>query len=120
MQNPENLRVTTEARALALHVYDATSGFPDHERFGLIAQMRRAGMSIGSNIFEGCGRSGDRELAHFLHVALGSASELQFQAEMALDLGYLTSDSAGSLLQRIRGVKGMLARLIKALRRPAV
>ena len=89
MQNPANLRVTARARALASSVYRATGDFPLGERFGLTAQMRRAAVSIGSNIAEGCGRSGDKEFVHFLHIALGSVSELEFQAIVASDLELL-------------------------------
>src|SRR6476660_5692596 len=68
MQNPGNLRVTTCARELVAELYTATTRFPVSEQFGLTAQMRRAAVSIGSNIAEGCGRSGERELIRFLHL----------------------------------------------------
>ena len=116
MQSAANLRVTERARALASEVYRATGAFPATERFGLTAQMRRCVISVGSNIAEGCGRHGDRELVRFLHIALGSASELEYQALVATDLGFMPPDAAQSLLARIVEVKRMLARLIKALR----
>ena len=116
MQNPANLQVTALARALASEVYRATGAFPHSERFGLTAQMRRAVISIGSNISEGCGRSGDKEFTHFLHVALGSASELEFQALVATDLEFLSHENSQLLLNEISRAKRMLARLIKAVR----
>ncbi len=116
MQNPDNLRVTPCARALVAELYAATGRFPVSERFGLAAQMRRAAVSIGSNIAEGCGRSGDRELIHFLHMALGSASELEFQLLLSLDLGFLDETDAAPLLTRTSDLKRMLAGLIKSLR----
>jgi four helix bundle protein len=67
MQNPKNLLVTTKAIELAVSVYQATSRFSPSERYGLTSQMRRAAVSIGSNIAEGCGRRGDKELIAFLH-----------------------------------------------------
>jgi four helix bundle protein len=79
--------------------------------------MRRAALSIGSNITEGCGRSGVRELIHFLHVALGSASELEFQLLLAVDLALLPDAAATPLLTSSRDLKRMLAGLIRALRR---
>ena len=91
MQSANNLHVMEHARELALQVYRATSQFPSAERFGLTAQMRRSAISIGSNIAEGCGRQGDRELVRFLQMALGSASELEFQAKIAEDLGFLSA-----------------------------
>jgi four helix bundle protein len=116
MQNPANLEVAGFARALASTVYRATASFPADERFGLTAQMRRATISIGSNIAEGCGRSGDREFARFLHIALGSASELEFQALVAVDLNMLPPQSAPALLEEVSRLKRMLSRLIKAVR----
>jgi four helix bundle protein len=116
MQDATNLRVTTEARLLALEVYRATSMFPDGERFGLTSQMRRCAVSIGSNIAEGCGRFGNRELVQFLQIALGSVSELEYQAEIATDLAFFSKDAAPPLLDRIRKVKAMLIRLIKSHR----
>jgi four helix bundle protein len=116
MQSASNLRVTQHARKLATDVYRVTATFPTSERFGLTAQMRRAAVSIGSNIAEGCGRAGDRELAHFLHIAMGSASELEFQSLIAGDLEFLSPEAAQPLAFDISRVKKMLARLIKALK----
>ena len=65
VQSANNLRVTARARALATGVYRATAQFPVAERFGLTAQMRRAAVSIGSNIAEGCGHRSDRELVRW-------------------------------------------------------
>jgi four helix bundle protein len=116
MQDATNLRVTAEARSLAVNVYRATSGFPVQERFGLTSQMRRAAVSIGSNIAEGCGRFGNRELVQFLQIALGSVAELEFQALIASDLAFLRSEAAAPLLDHIGKVKAMLLRLIKSHR----
>src|SRR5689334_17972112 len=82
-QSAGNLRVTAHARSLAADIYRLTAIFPVSERYGLTARMRRAAVSIGSNISEGCGRTGDRELVRFLHIALGSASELEFQLQIS-------------------------------------
>jgi four helix bundle protein len=117
MQSADNLRVTAHARALAVDLYRATRGFPASERYGLTAQMRRAAVSIGSNISEGCGRSGDRELIRFLHIALGSASELEFQLLICADLDLLTKEQSHLLGGATARVKRMLASLIKALKR---
>lgn len=117
MQNPEDLRVTENARELAIQIYRATSRIPASERFGLTSQMRRAAVSISSNIAEGCGRSGVRELIHFLHVSLGSASELESQLRLAVGLGFLTGSEAAPLLSQTCDLKKMLAGLIKSLRK---
>jgi four helix bundle protein len=116
MQNADNLRVTKQARAAAKAVYLATGTFPVSERSGLAAQMRRAAVSVGSNICEGCGRHGDRELIHFLQIAYGSVSELQFQVTLAIDLCFLSAEHGSALLDEVTDTKKMLSRLIKTLR----
>jgi four helix bundle protein len=118
MQNPDNLRVTAESRALAVAVYRATAQLPADERFGLSAQMRRAVVSIGSNIAEGCGRFGNKELVQFLQVSLASATELEFQTQLAIELQLIRGDEATSLPKHIGQLKGMLIRLIKSHRSP--
>jgi four helix bundle protein len=117
MQDTNNLRVAEVARALAVRVYSATAAFPGSESYGLTNQMRRAAVSIGSNIAEGCGRRSNRELLQFLFVAMGSASELQFQCAVAADLGMGDQDSLDATLTEVVRLKSMLARLITALRR---
>jgi four helix bundle protein len=119
VQSPDNLQIMTRARALAVSVYRATSNFPQGERFGLCAQMRRAAISVGSNIAEGCGRRGDKELVQFLHIALGSVSELEFQAVVAIDLALISADIVPPLLDEINHTKRMLLKLITAVRRRA-
>jgi len=98
-------------------VYRATSSFPSSERYGIVAQMRRAAVSIGSNIAEGCGRHGDRALISFLQIAMGSASELEFQIELSIDLTLLSAVDAETVLSEIRRVKRMLAGLLASLRK---
>jgi four helix bundle protein len=71
--------VAEHAERLALAVYRLTAAFPPEERFGLAQQLRRAAVSVGSNIPEGCGRRGNRELLNHLYIAMASGSELAFQ-----------------------------------------
>jgi four helix bundle protein len=116
MQGAKYLHVYARALELARAVYLITAAFPGDERFGLTSQMRRAAVSIGSNIAEGCGRRGDKELMGYLHIALGSASELEFQSELAIDLGYVGSDDVTANLELVTGMKRMLSRLIITIR----
>src|SRR4029453_8668187 len=88
MRDPMRLRVTPAAEEVAVLTYHATKPFPVEERYGMTAQMRSAAISIGSNICEGCGVSGDRAFIPFLHHALGSASELEFQCRVSIRLKY--------------------------------
>jgi four helix bundle protein len=113
MRDFHNLKVWQKGHELALAVYEATREFPQAERFGLASQVRRAGVSIPSNIAEGCGR--DRELSRFVHIALGSASELQYQLLLARDLSYLTSGEHDQLEARVTEIKKMLSSLVQKL-----
>jgi len=76
-------------KSLSLELYRVTSQFPDHERYGLVAQIRRAAVSIPSNIAKGKGRRSDPEFLRYLYMARGSLEELDTQMEIADDLGYL-------------------------------
>ncbi len=87
MQNPRKLVVYDETRELAVAVYRLTSALPAEERFGLAQQLRRAAVSVGSNIAEGCGRKGSRALIPFLYYAIGSTKALEFQVELTVALG---------------------------------
>ena len=87
MQDFRNLSVWRLAHELTLAAYRETSRFPSSEQFGLTSQMRRSAASIATNIAEGCGRGSDADFGRFLQIALGSASELEYQLLLAADLG---------------------------------
>ncbi len=116
MRDPEKLTVLAEARELAFATYAATMRFPNSERFGLTSQMRRAAVSVGGNIVEGCHRAGNRALIAFLHNALGSAAELQFYVEIAARLEFGHGTELKAVHQRVTSCKKMLSRLIVSLR----
>jgi four helix bundle protein len=116
MKDFRKLMVWERAHALTLNVYGETSTFPREERYGLARQMRRAAVSIPANIAEGCGRSGERELARFLDVSMGSASELEYEILLARDLKALSRERHDPLARQITEVKRMLAALIRKLR----
>jgi four helix bundle protein len=116
MQATKNLRVAEQARVLARSVYRLTVTFPSEERYGLTAQIRRAAVSVGSNIAEGCGRRGNRELLNFLYIAAGSASELAFQLELAREFGYGDSSEFEPTIRELEQLQRMLNRLTQHLR----
>jgi four helix bundle protein len=90
MPDFRNLSVWQRARRLTKSVYEMTADFPGSEEFGLKSQMRRATVSICSNIAEGCGRRGDREFRRFLDVAMGSACEMECETILSYDLAFIT------------------------------
>ena len=100
---------------LAEAVYKLTSGFPSEERFGLTSQMRRAAVSIPSNIAEGAARASKNELLHFLIIARGSLSELDTQLVIAQELAY--SGQTDDVEQLISDTFGLINGLINALKR---
>lgn len=111
-----SLKVWQVSQGLAEQIYRITQGFPNHERFGLTSQMRRACSSISANVAEGSGRLGDRELMRYLKIARGSAAELDSHIDLAFRLQYLNRAEAADLLSRVLYVQRMLFRLIEAIR----
>lgn len=103
------------AHQVALAVYRCTNSFPNRERYGLAAQMRRAAVSVVSNIAEGCGRQGDRELTRFLRIARGSVRELECQLLLSRDLGYLPPEVWSQLDTDSQEISRMLNGLIRSL-----
>ena len=97
--NFRDLQVWQLGKQIVLSVYRITKVFPADERFGLISQMRRAAVSIPSNVAEGFNRLGNKEYRQFLYIALGSCGELETQAEVSCDLGYLSKEERDSLLE---------------------
>src|SRR2546423_310813 len=112
MQNFRELIVYRKAYALVIAMYRATKPFPDDERFGMTSQIRRCVASIPANIAEGCGRGESGDLARFLRIAAGSASELEFHLELARDLEYLPVDAYKILDGSVVEIKKMLSSLI--------
>lgn len=116
MQDFKKLMVWQKAHELTLGIYQATALFPKEEMYGLTNQLCRASVSIPSNIAEGCGRAGNAELAHFLHIALGSASEIEYQILLAHDLHFIESTAYEKLSDDITQVKKMLGAFITKIK----
>ena len=117
MRNVRTLDVATHARSLAIAIYAITARFPTEERYGLAAQMRRAVVSVMSNIAEGAGRGGEREFVQFLYLALGSARELAAQVDLAIALGFIGANESVLLSDRVDHMQRMLNRLSADRRR---
>lgn len=113
----QGLLVWQQAMALVKSVYAITTDFPKHEVFGLTSQMRRAAISVPSNIAEGAGRASKKGFLQFLSIARGSLNELDTQLLIAKDLGYLTeTETIDALIDR---VLALIGGLINAERRAA-
>ena len=105
----EKLNVWIESRKLVLSVYKALKSFPVEERFALCDQLRRAVISIPSNIAEGCGRISVKEQNHFMEIAFGSLMEVYTQLQLAVDLAYLTEDDFAPIKSQIGSVSKLLS-----------
>ena len=110
-----DLQVWQEAMKLVRNIYEVTSEFPQSEVYALTSQMRRAAVSIPSNIAEGAARRGEKEFLHFLSIARGFLSELETQVIIAKDIGYIKEES--SLLDMTDKVFGLLGGLINSVKR---
>jgi four helix bundle protein len=114
----KELRVWKQSVNLALEIYRETENFPKHELYGLTSQLRRAAVSVSSNIAEGKGRSSDKELVLFLHHSRGSLLEVETQLFIARELSYIREPRAKLLLGELENVAKALNALINALKKP--
>ena len=112
-----DLLVWNKGKALAVRLYRKTESFPKSEAYGLSSQLRRASVSVASNIAEGQGRLTRGEFVHFLGLARGSLLEVGTQLAIALDLKYVETKDYDALEAEVYQVLGLLNRLIESLRR---
>ncbi len=98
-------------------IYEATSKFPTDERYGITMQLRKAAVSVPSNIAEGQGRNSKREFLHFLSIAVGSLKEVETQMLISHGLGYLTTSQINALLQIANDAGCLMGGLARSLRR---
>jgi four helix bundle protein len=113
MNSYRDLKVWQEAMTLAERIYSVTADFPASERYGLIAQMRRAAVSVPSNIAEGYGRKTSRQRYNFLEIALGSLFELETQSELSSRLGFAGAPVSEERSEKIRGIGRGLTALMR-------
>ena len=113
MRGFRSLKVWEKAHNLTLGVYRVTRNFPKEELYGITGQIRRAASSVSANIAEGCGRTKAPDFARFLHIAMGSASELEYHILLAHDLDLLAEEEYKGLAGQVTEVKQMLTSLIR-------
>lgn len=117
MRNFREIKVWEKSHLLTLDIYRRTQNFPQEEKYGLTSQIRRAASSIPTNIAEGCGRKGEKELARFMQISMGSASETEYLLLLSFELGIITKSQYIPLNNQIVEIKRMLSSFIKRLRR---
>lgn len=116
MRDFRQVKVWEQAHRLTLRIYHVTKSFPKEELFALTNQMRRAAMSVPTNIAEGCGRGSNKDYANFLQIALGSVYELDYQLLLAFDLKYIDIAVFEALNKEVASVKRQLAVLLQKVR----
>lgn len=112
MHNFKELKIWQKGVRLAVELYRYSETFPDSEKFGLTSQMRRAAVSISSNIAEGCGRKTNKDLSKFLAHSLGSQYELETQLIISKEIQLLDQDSFESLASELNEIQKMTRTLI--------
>jgi four helix bundle protein len=116
MKDFRNLKVWEKAHQLTLKIYKVTEEFPREELYGLTSQIRRACVSIPTNIAEGCVRSSDADFSRFLYIALGSTSELEYLILLSIDLKIIKDELYDELNNDINEIKKMLISMIQKLK----
>ena len=116
MRDFHNLGIWKRSHQLTLDVYQVTKSFPNEELFGLTSQLRRAVSSIPTNIAEGCGRSTNKDFAHFLQIAIGSASEVEYELLLANSLNYINDTDYQKLSDETIAVRKMIIKYRSELR----
>ena len=113
LQTHKDLKVWQESRKLVSEIYTLTSKFPKDEIYSLTAQIKRAAISISSNIAEGSARDSNKEYIHFLYIALGSVAELDTQLILARDLNFIDEKDYEIINKKLKEIGKMLSGLIK-------
>ena len=116
MRDHTQLRAFELADEVVMLVYRATAGFPKEELFGLTSQIRRAAVSVPSNIVESCARDSEAEYLSFLNIAFGSLRELHYQLNLSERLGFLRNENSSLLEPKVVETEKVSNGLIRALR----
>lgn len=116
MNDFRELKVWQKARFIVKEVYSLTSKFPIEEKYALISQIKRATISISSNIAEGSGRSTKPDFAKFLDISLGSCYEVESDLIIAADLSFISENALNIIIPKIQEIEKMLIGLINSVR----
>ncbi|WP_031528457.1 four helix bundle protein [Dyadobacter crusticola] len=115
MRDFRKYSVWEQSHQLVLELYRLTKEFPSDEKFGLVSQIRRAVVSVPTNICEGCGKPSQKDFARFLSISFGSCQEVEYLTLLAKDLGFIEADVHQFLAADIISIKKQLYHLIKKL-----
>ena len=115
MHNFKELNIWNEAKNFSVLVYKTTSNFPNSEIFGISSQIKRAVISIPSNIAEGAGRSTNKDFSRFISMSLGSSFELETQLIIANELGFIENENFDDLILKLGSIQKMLVNFQKHL-----
>ncbi|GAA4270874.1 four helix bundle protein [Aquimarina gracilis] len=116
MSTFRNLKIWQKAMILVTKIYTETKNFPHEEVYGLTSQMRRASISIPSNIAEGYGREGKNDYVKFLNIAMSSLFELQTQIEIGKNLNFISENNFNSIYEDTRELERMLSSFIRTVK----
>jgi len=116
MRDFHNLLIWERSHQLTLDIYKVSQSFPKDELFGLTSQIRRAVSSVARNIAEGSGRNSSKDFAHFLQIAIGSASEVEYELLLAHDLKYINSEEYERLTKEVVAIRKMIIKYQSELR----
>ena len=111
----KDLEVWKLSKDFAKEIYSATSTFPEEEKYTLVSQLRRAAVSVMSNIAEGAGRQYRKEFVHFLYMARGSLNEIVSQLELSFEFGYIDKETLETIEGSAERINRMLWKLSKSL-----
>ena len=117
MRNYKNYEVYQMSMELVGEIYQVTKHFPDDEKYGLTAQLRRAAVSIPSNIAEGASRNREKDFARYIEIALGSSFEVDTQISLALQFNYINTSNFNPLFEKLQSVQRQLNGLRIKLRK---
>ena len=117
METHKDLRVWQQSIEMVTSIYMMTQSFPKEETFGLVSQLRRASVSVPSNIAEGYARGTDKEKLHFLRISSGSMSEVETQLLLSLNLGYIDQEKYNELSEIVTSVWKQLNSLISSIKK---
>ncbi len=116
----KKLKVWQDSVTFSIEIYKITKQFPQQEQFGLVSQLRRASISIPSNIAEGSKRSTKKDFASFLRIALGSGAEIETQLLIAKELNFITEEAYKIISESLEKIMGMIASFLKTLSKSEV